>query len=144
MVKPLQARGRLPTEGLPPRRLGDGREQDCAKGEQRSLALQVDCLGACVSSRANGCREGFADRCKSRRRRRGTSRCRERRRMGWIEQVCQFGVGVPSLPLCGQSEYTLKEILGNKEQGKGNSSKSLVLEEDARRERKTASTDLID
>lgn len=54
------------------------------------------------------------------------------------------GVGVPSLPLCGQSEYTLKEILGNKEQGKGNSSKSLVLEEDARRERKTASTDLID
>lgn len=59
MVKPLQARGRLPTEGLPPRRLGDGREQDCAKGEQRSLALQVDCLGACVSSRANGCREGL-------------------------------------------------------------------------------------
>lgn len=46
MVRALQARSRLPTEGLPPRRLGDRREQGRAEGEQRSLVLQVDRAGA--------------------------------------------------------------------------------------------------
>lgn len=88
---------------------------------------------------------GFADRCKSQ-----TPERKKRQQQlqqtpkDRIEQLCLFGVGLPSLPLRGQSEYTARDIRGNSKQRRNSSSKKGLSWRKTESERERASADLVD
>lgn len=77
--------------------------------------LQVGCTGECVSSEAGECFEGCRSGINARARgAKGEAEEAAADEEGLIEQVCHFGLRLQFLSLRGESEYTFKETIGNR------------------------------